>query len=315
MMEQNPLALHSAPPLLELSNAHMRRAVALARQVAASDTAVLIAGESGTGKQALARAIHAWSPRSDRPFVIARPVQGERGPDGELFVYFDQIGKHQYHWLDASLAGTLFFEEVGDLPATQQAVLIRLLDERQLEQSAGELVDVDVRVIAATSRNLDAEMRSGRFREDLYFRLSTVSIDLPPLRERPEDLPELIDYFLARLAARYHRETVRLAAEVRALFARYLWPGNVRELQSILERGVVLSRGDCITINELPDRLLTPPPSPARAALATTLPLRDLERSQIELAIRESPTLDEAAKRLGIDPATLWRKRKRYHLA
>ncbi len=315
MTEQNGQSVHAASLLLELSNVKMMRAVALARQVATSDTPVLIAGESGTGKRVLARAIHGWSLRCDRPFVIARPLQGDRRPDGELFAYFDQIGKHQYRWLDASVAGTLFFEEVGDLPPIQQAMLIRLLDEGQLEQGVPELTDADVRVIAATNRNLDAEMRGGRFREDLYFRLSTVSIELPPLRDRQEDLPQLIDHFLAHLAARYHRHTLRVAAEVHAVFARYPWPGNVRELESILERGVVLSRSDTITINELPERLLMPSPAPVKAVASSTPSLRDIERSQIELAIKESSTFDEAAKRLGIDPATLWRKRKRYHLA
>ncbi len=129
-MDQNGLTLHSAPPLLDLPNAIMARAIALARQVARSDAAVLVAGESGSGRHMLARAIHGWSARCDRPFVIARPAHGERWPDGELFIYLDQIGKHRHRWVGTSDAGTLLFEEVGDLPAAQQAVLLRLLDER-----------------------------------------------------------------------------------------------------------------------------------------------------------------------------------------
>jgi NtrC-family two-component system response regulator AlgB len=301
-------------PLLQSGNANMVRAIATAQQVAGSDAAVLLTGESGTGKHVLGRAIHGWSTRCDRPLVLARPMHGERRPEGELFVCFDHIGKHPHRWLDASNAGTLLFEEVGDLPAAQQAVLVRLLDERQLEQASGEVVDADVRVIAATNHDLDAEMRAGHFRQDLYFRLATVSIALPPLRDRQEDLPQLTDYFLACLATRYGRSTVRLSPEVREVFARYAWPGNVRELESVLERGIVLSRGDTVTIDELPERLLAPA-AKAKDAAGPTSSLRDMKRSQIELAIKESATLGKAARRLGIDPATLWRKRKRYHLA
>jgi NtrC-family two-component system response regulator AlgB len=289
----------------------MARAIATAQQVASSDAAVLLTGESGTGKHVLARAIHGWSARCERPFVTTRPMHGQRLPDGELFVDFDQVGGHQYRWLKTSNGGTLFFEEVSALPAAQQAVLVHLLDERQ---AAGGLIDTDIRVIAATSSDLDAEMHAGCFREDLYFRLSTVTIALPSLRDRQEDLLQLTDYLLARLAARYGRSTVHLSREVREVFARYSWPGNVRELESILERGVVLSSSDTITIDELPERLL-PPAMMAKNAVEPTCSLRDMKRLQIELAIRESATLAKAAKRLGIDPATLWRKRKRYHLS
>jgi NtrC-family two-component system response regulator AlgB len=301
-------------PLLQSNNASMARAIATAQQVAGSDVAVLLTGESGTGKHLLAHTIHGWSARCDRPFVTARSVHGGCRSNGELFGYFDQVGRDQYRWLKACNAGTLFFEEVGTLPAAQQAALVRLLDERQLEQATGDLIDADIRVIAATSCDLDAEMRAGCFREDLHFRLSTVTIALPPLRDRQQDLLQLTDYFLAHLAARYDRSTVRLSPEVREVFARYSWPGNVRELESILERGIVLSRGDTISIDELPERLLGPATKAKNAGMPTPS-LRDMERSQIELAIRESATLGKAARRLGIDPATLWRKRKRYHLA
>ncbi len=304
-----------ALPLLESSNANMTRAIAVARQVARSNAAVLITGESGTGKRALARAIHDWSLRRDRAFVITRPVRAGRRPDGELLTDFEQIRKDECRWFEAANGGTLFFEEVGDLPAAQQSTLIGVLDGCRFERSNGEAGEVDMRVIAATHYDIDADVRAGRFREDLYFRLSTVSIRLPPLRDRREDLPRLTDYLLAGLAARYHRDFLQVAPEVAELFARYPWPGNVRELEGILERAVVLSPTDTITADVLPDRVSSPDRPPVSDAPSSPVSLRDFERLQIEMAIKESATLKEAALRLRIDLATLWRKRKRYHLA
>ena len=256
----------------------------------------------------LAHAIHGWSPRRARPFVaVARAAVTERrsGDAG-----FADLG-----WLHAADGGTLFLAEVGELPTAEQAKLIRFFDEQRLQTArAGQPVTADIRVIAATSRDIEADVHTGRFREDLFFRLSVVTIALPPLRHRPEDLAELIDHFVARLTAYYERSPLRLTPEVQQRLRRYHWPGNVRELWSVLERLVVLARGDMITADELPDRLLASRRGPGTAAAPEPLSLHELERRQIELALRECATFEDAANRLGINATTLWRKRKRYGL-
>jgi len=311
------MTLHEPPPIFESANATMARAINTARQVAASEVPVLLAGESGTGKHVLAAAIHGWSRRCAQPFVAVPRIPLANGRhEGELFPYFDPPGKDAYAWLSAADGGTLFFEEVGDLSLAQQAKLVHFLDEPRFELGLeGGPVTIDARVIAATNRNLEADVRSGRLREDLFFRLSVVNITLPPLRVRTEDLATLSEHFLANLAARYPRGELHLTEEVRQVFVRYPWPGNVRELQSVLERVVVLSRGDTITIEDLPERLLASLAPTAGKHAASSTSLHELERHHIERVIKEAPTLEDAAIRLGIDPTTLWRKRKRYGLS
>ena len=296
------------PPLLESANAEMSRALATAHQVADSEAALLLIGESGTGKSVLAHAIHSWSPRRTRPFVtVPRSAVRER-PNGSAAVA-------DLEWLRAADGGTLFLAEVAELPVAEQAKLIRFFDEPRWEANAGgPPVEADIRVIAATTRDIEADVHAGRFREDLFFRLSVVTILLPPLRHRPEDMAKLIDHFVARLTAYYERSPLRLTPEVQQRLRRYHWPGNVRELWSVLERLVVLSRGDMITADELPDRLLASRRGPGTAVAPEPLSLHELERRQIELALRECATFEDAANRLGINATTLWRKRKRYGL-
>ena len=296
------------PPLLESANAEMARAIATAQQVAASDAAVLLIGESGTGKNVLAHAIHDWSPRRARPFVtVPRAALTERRNGGVAFADLACI--------QAADGGTLFLAEVGELPAAEQAKLIRFFDEQRVETgSGGYPVTADIRVIAATSRDIEADVHAGRFREDLFFRLSVVTIALPPLRDRADDLTQLTDHLLAKLAAHYGRAFLQLTPEVHNFLHQYHWPGNVRELLSVLERLVVLSRSDTITADDLPERLLAPRREVREAPRPPALSLHELERHQIELALRECPTLEDAANRLGINPTTLWRKRKRYGL-
>jgi NtrC-family two-component system response regulator AlgB len=282
------------PPVLESANAEMARAICTARQVARSDVSVLLSGESGTGKHLLAAAIHQWSARAAAPLVtVRRTVLSTAEREGSVLPALGSAGDDR--WIEAVAGGTVFCEEVADLTPPQQAMLIQLLDDHRLG-GEGESVEADIRVIAATARDLAAECRAGRFRADLFSHLKTVHITLPPLRKRLDDLERLTDSLLARFTARYHRGALRLAPAVRQVLARYCWPGNVRELESAIERGVVLSRGDIITTDDLPERLL------------------DAERHHIEEAIRASATLRQAAIRLGIDARTLWRKRKRYGL-
>jgi NtrC-family two-component system response regulator AlgB len=172
---------------------------------------------------------------------------------------------------------------------------------------------VDARIVAATNRDLEAEVGAGRFRADLFYRLAVVELRLPPLRERPEDLPALVEHLLAGLAARHRRPLPRLEPAAREALAAYDWPGNVRELANALERSLVLSRGDVIAAENLPDVVLAPPRDAAPPA-PLSLSLEEVERLHVQQVLASSATLEEAAARLGIDPTTLWRKRKRWGL-
>jgi NtrC-family two-component system response regulator AlgB len=305
------------PGLLESASPAMQRAIATVRQAAASDVTVLLTGESGTGKNVLAAAIHGWSPRHEGPFVtISCTTLAEHLLESELFGHvkgaFTGAWKDKPGRLEAAHGGTVFLDEVGDLPPELQAKLLRFLEEHRFERVGGaETIEVDARVVAATNHDLEAAVRAGRFREDLFFRMNVVAVTLPPLRERVADLPTLTDHLQTSLAARHRRGTLRLAPEARAVLAAYRWPGNVRELVNVLERAIVLSREDTIRADDLPDRLLAPPPAAAGTA-PTALSLEELERRHIEQVLAESATLEDAAARLGINPTTLWRKRKRY---
>jgi two-component system, NtrC family, response regulator AlgB len=305
------------PAVLESASPAMARALATARQAAASDATVLLTGESGTGKNVLAAAMHGWSPRQAGPFVtISCTSLAEHLLESELFGHlkgaFTGAWKDKPGRLEAARGGTLFLDEVGDLTPELQGKLLRFLEEHRFERVGGsDTIEVDARVIAATNRDLESDVRDGRFREDLFFRLNVIAIRLPPLRERAADLPALTDHILASLAARHRRGPLALAPEARPALAAYPWPGNVRELVNTLERAVVLSRGDTIRAEDLPDRLLEPP-SAAPATPEAGLSLEDVERRHIAQVLAESSTLEEAAARLGINVTTLWRKRKRY---
>jgi NtrC-family two-component system response regulator AlgB len=305
------------PVLLESQSPAMQRTLRTAEQAAASDVTVLLSGESGTGKNVLAAAIHQWSPRRAGPFVaIPCTTLAEHLLESELFghmkgaftgAWTDKPGR-----LEAAEGGTVFLDEVGELPPDLQVKLLHFIEEHRFERVGGNAtIAVDVRVVAATNRDLGAAVRAGRFREDLFFRLQVVDLRLPPLRERMEDLPSLTDHLLATLCARHRRGPLRLTDDARRTLGGYDWPGNVRELLNVLERAVVLARGDAILAEDLPDRLLAPKGAPAVTA-PLNLSLEELERQHIEQVLADSTTLEEAAARLGINPTTLWRKRRRY---
>jgi two-component system, NtrC family, response regulator AlgB len=306
------------PALLESASPLMQRQLTTARQAAASDVTVLLTGESGTGKNVLAAAIHAWSPRRDGPFVtVACTTLAEHLLESELFGHvkgaFTGAWKDKPGRLEAAQGGTVFLDEVGELPPELQAKLLRFIEEQRFERVGGsDTITADARIIAATNRALEVEVGAGRFRQDLFFRLNVVGIRLPALRERLDDLAALTAHTLAQLCARYRRAPIELAAEAQRALAAYHWPGNVRELVNVLERAVVLARGDTISAQDLPDRLLAPV---SESGVTTTDPrvsLEELERRHIQQVLADSATLEEAAARLGINPTTLWRKRKRY---
>ncbi len=321
LRRENRVLREGTPPVrLESANARMQRVIDTARQAAASDVTMLLTGESGTGKNVLAAAIHRWSSRAAGPFVaIGCTTLAEHLVESELFGHvkgsFTGAWKDKPGRLEAADGGTVFVDEVGELAPELQGKLLRFLEEHRFERVGSDRTQtVDVRVIAATNRDLEAEVRTGRFREDLFFRLNVVALRLPALRDRPEDIGPLIEHVLRTLAARHGRPGLRLLPEAEQALVGYRWPGNVRELVNALERAVVLSRGDAIALDDLPDSVAAPDSSLAPEAGGDALSLDATERRVVQRALAESATLEEAAARLGINVTTLWRKRKRWKL-
>ena len=239
------------------ASAAMRRVFEMADRVAPTDATVLILGESGTGKDLLAQEIHARSPRAEKPFVAVNcAALPENLIESELFGYergaFTGAAQQRKGKFELASSGTLFLDEIGDMNPVTQAKVLRALENRKIERLGGpQSIDVDVRVISATHRDLAREIALGKFREDLYYRLRVVTLELPPLRAHKDDLPLLAAEFLDQLGARHSRHA-RLSPEAVELVRRYDWPGNVRELRNALERALVLSRGDEITVADLP---------------------------------------------------------------
>jgi DNA-binding NtrC family response regulator len=241
---------------LETSNARMQEAINMAARAAASRATILIHGESGTGKELLARAIHYASPRSRAPLVAVNVAAlAETLIESELFGHergaFTGADREHRGRFELADGGTLFLDEIGDLPRGVQVKLLRVLQEQTFERLGGtRQLKVDVRLVAATHRDLDAMVRSGEFREDLFFRLNVVAITLPPLRERREDVPLLVDHFLRRFAD--EGKPRGISREAMDLLLKHDYPGNVRELENLIHRAVVLARGDTITRADLP---------------------------------------------------------------
>ncbi|MFT3769763.1 MAG: sigma-54 dependent transcriptional regulator [Minicystis sp.] len=304
---------------LDTGSAAMREAIAVATRVAATDATVLLTGETGTGKGVIARHIHALSPRAPRPFVTLNcAVVSATLIENELFGHakgaFTGADGARVGHVEAAGSGTIFLDEIGDLPRESQGKLLRLLEEHEYVRVG----DTDprrseARVIAATHRVLRAAVTSGAFREDLFYRLNVVTIRVPPLRERREDIPALAAAVVADLSAQHRREPLTLDAAAASALAAYPWPGNVRELCNVLERAVILAAGDVITPDLLPEELRAAAPGPLAAA-ADDESLEAAERRHITAVLARHPTLDAAARALRIDPSTLYRKRERYGL-
>jgi len=242
------------------ASAAMRRVFEMADRVAPTDTTVLILGESGTGKDLLAQEIHARSPRAAKPFVAVNcAALPENLIESELFGYergaFTGASQQRKGKFELASSGTLFLDEIGDMNAVTQAKVLRALENRTIERLGGShAIAVDVRVISATHRDLAAEIAAGRFREDLFYRLRVVSLDLPPLRAHKEDIALLAGAILEQLGER-HKRHARLSHEAMELLRRYEWPGNVRELRNALERTLVLTKDEEITQADLPEEI------------------------------------------------------------
>ncbi len=285
-------------------------------RVAPTGATVLLRGESGVGKEVFARAIHFLSPRAEGPFVTVNCAAiPESLLEAELFGYergaFTGATQRKKGKFELAEGGTLFLDEIGDMTPSLQTKLLRVLQEKEIERLGGSRpVKVDVRVIAATNRNLEEMMREGKFREDLYYRLNVVPIFIPPLRERREDIPVLVYHFLDLFREQYAKE-VRIAPEVMDAFMEYPWPGNVRELRNVVERMVILDTDGILTGEDLPAEL-------RRGSLrkAETPPegtLKDMERRMIEKALRETGyVIKEAARRLGMTPRQVSYRIRKY---
>ena len=305
------------------SSESLRRVLDMARRAAPADVTVLIEGESGTGKEVLARAIHRLSSRKDGPFI---PVNCAAIPEGllesELFGHergaFTGAVRSKPGRFEMAREGTLFLDEIGDMPLSMQVKILRALQEREVERVGGvKSINVDVRVVAATHQNLDTLVAEGRFRSDLFYRLQGVRLQLPPLRERQDDLPALIAHLLERGARRLVRPPATVSPEALRCLWAYAWPGNVRELQHVLEGAMVLSDGVILPEHLPPAIRQTRPAAPADAGTPRLVgslddTLEEWERRLILDALREAGGVQaRAAKLLGITERSLWYRVKK----
>jgi two-component system response regulator HydG len=294
------------------------------RQVSGSHATVLVIGESGTGKELVARAIHTNSPRKEKPFIAVNCAALSQGIiESELFghvkgAFTGAISAKEGVIVYAD-GGTLFLDEVGDMPLETQAKLLRVIETREVTPVGGNAARrFDVRIVAASNKNLRDLVKEGRFREDLFFRLAVVTVELPALRERSGDVPLLVDHFLGELAREHGRSVRGITPEARAALVRYPWPGNVRELRNVIESMVLLARGEVLDLADLPAEILEKGASPRGASGHYELAGRavsEVERDLIVANLRlTGGNREQAAKILGIGERTLYRKLKEYGL-
>jgi len=303
---------------MESRNPQMCKVQQTLRQVADTDVTVLILGESGTGKGVAARAIHQCSPRAKGNFVtVSCPSLSAELLESDLFGHrkgaFTGATENKLGRVDQAEGGTLFLDEVGDVPLALQPKLLRFIQDREYERVGDPTTHrANVRIVAATNHNLPEMVKQGRFREDLLYRLNVISLNMPALRERNEDLQMLAERFLLRFARSYRRPARGFTKPALDAIQRYPWPGNIRELQNVIERAVILCPSQEVDVN-----LLSIPGSKTpdtRPVIGDPLSLDEIERAHIRGVLAISSSLDAAAHTLGIDVSTLYRKRKQYAL-
>jgi NtrC-family two-component system response regulator AlgB len=306
-------------PFLESRSSTMRNLLEAARRAADSDATILLTGESGTGKDALARQIHEWSSRRSGPFVaIDCATLAEHLLEDELFGHvrgaftgavIDKSGR-----LELAAGGTVYFAGIADLTPPLQAKFLRFVEERSFERIGGaRTISVNARIIAAAAHELESQVATRRFRADLYYRLNVVAFRLPPLRDRAQDIIPLAESILRRLPLNVKRD-LNLSREAAGVLAAYRWPGNVRELSSALARASIFAQTDSIMPGDLPESIHHAG-SGAFSFATNAVGLRATEREYIMRVLAESPTFEQAAATLGIDVTTLRRKRKRYGIS
>jgi len=306
------------------SSASMRRVYDQIEKVLESDITVFISGESGTGKELVAKAIHYGSLRSDGPFVDVNCAAIPEGlQESELFGHEKGAftGAHATHpgKFEQAAGGSILLDEVGEMSPSAQARLLRVLQERCLQRVGGtKTIELDVRVISASNRDLEQLVTDGRFRQDLYYRLVVFPITLPPLRDRRDDVPALVEHFLAKYAADAGRRISRVEPAALELLMGHDWPGNVRELENVIHRSLLVASGSELRLDDLPRELRLPSGQPARVATAGSgepRSLEELEREAIQDAIDHfGGNLSDAARQLGIGRSTLYRKIEQYGL-
>ncbi len=291
--------------------------------VAPTEATVLITGESGTGKELIAGAIHSNSPRRDKPFIqVNCAAITETLLESELFGHekgaFTGADRRKEGRFRLAHGGSMFLDEISEMSVAMQAKLLRVLQERQIQRVGGEeVINVDVRVMAATNRDLKEEIETGRFREDLYYRLNVVTLSVPALRERPEDIALLTQHFLETFAEKNRKHIKGFTPQAMDHMIRYDWPGNVRELMNAVERSVILCRGHYVADVDLPmslrDAVISKPDTPATEGAPADLPLEEVERATILKTLESAGgNKSEAARRLGITRRTLHKKLKKY---
>jgi two-component system, NtrC family, response regulator HydG len=293
----------------------MRQVIELVNQVADSAATILIDGESGTGKEVFANAIHFRSHRRSRPYIkVSCAALPETLLEAELFGYergafTGAVGRKSGRF-ELADTGTLFMDEVGEIPASMQVKLLRVLQEGEFERLGGTRTQrVDVRLVAATNRNLTDLVKRGRFREDLFYRLNVINIVIPPLRDRREDIPLLVDHFIQRYSRRNHRPIAGITREAMDRLMAYAWPGNVRELENTIERAIVLTRDSTIGVEALPPAIIATPASSSYVMVPIGMKLQDVERKLIDETLKHADGNRElAAKLLGIASRTIYRK-------
>jgi NtrC-family two-component system response regulator AlgB len=296
-------------------NPGMQRLLETARKAAASEATILLRGESGTGKSILAKAVHRWSPRAAKPLaVISCPAIPPDLLESEFFGHARGAFTGAVNDYPGRVAlcrgGTLFLDEIGDLAPAVQAKLLRLIQDKEYER-LGEATtrQSDVRIVAATNTDLGKKVSTGRFREDLYYRLNVISLLVPPLRDRPEDILPLAEDFLSFFGRANHKPRQGFTPQAAEALRGYSWPGNVRELRNSIERAVILGNDEMIDRHDLPETIV---PRDRIPGLGDPVPLSTIEELHIRRVLAEVSSLQEAADILGIDQATLWRKRKSY---
>jgi PAS domain S-box-containing protein len=301
----------------------MQRVYQLMENVIQSDSTVLITGESGTGKELVARAIHLNSERKSSPFMAVNcSAFAETLLESELFGHekgaFTGAIRTKPGRFEMAGNGTLFLDEIGDLSPAIQVKLLRILENRHFERVGGtKTLELRARIIAATNKNLEAEVKKGYFREDLFYRINVINIPLPPLRERMEDLPHLVNYFLNNFRNRFNKNINSVAPPTFRILQNYQWPGNIRELENVLEHAFVVGRGEIIETEHLPERLWLTIENieDGSDTQETGSPLKNAEKVLIISNLKKfNGHRGKTADALGIDKTTLWRKMKKYHL-